>query len=197
MNPTLILASTSPYRAALLARLGLPFNAVAPKVDETPQEGETPAQLASRLSLAKAQAVAIQYSDSLVIGSDQVAELDGSALGKPGSRARAIEQLRDMSGRKLVFHSGLALLDARDGSFQVLTIPTTVEFRALTPEWIEQYVEREPAFDCAGSAKAEGLGISLMQRIQSDDPTALIGLPLIALTHMLAQRGVHVLGAQS
>lgn len=197
MNRPLILASTSPYRKSLLTRLGLPFATVVPKVDESPQDGETPANLALRLSAAKASAVAAAYPDALIIGSDQVAELDGKALGKPGSRERAVEQLRAMSGRLLVFHSGLALLDARDGNIQVLTVPTTVEFRELDAGWIEQYVAREPAFDCAGSAKAEGLGISLMRRIQSDDPTSLIGLPLIALTHMLAQRGVHVLEART
>ncbi len=193
MPQPLVLASTSPYRADLLTRLGVPFAAVSPNLDETPQPGESPRALAERLSVAKAHAVAHQCPGALIIGSDQVADLNGEALGKPGSRTAAVAQLHRMSGNTLIFHSGLALLDTRDGHVQSLTVPTTVEFRELQPAWIEAYVDREPAFDCAGSAKVEGLGISLMQRVQSDDPTALVGLPLIALVRLLANRGLHVL----
>jgi septum formation protein len=189
----LILASTSPYRAQLLARLKLQFDCVAPRTDETPSPGEPAAALAVRLSLAKAQAVAANWPDALVIGADQVAELDGAPIGKPGDRAGAIAQLAALSGRRVTFHSGLALVRAAGAQREAVCIPTTVEFRKLTAKQIEDYVGREPAFDCAGSAKCEGLGIALLERVDGSDPTALIGLPLIALTGLLERFGHPVL----
>lgn len=197
MARQVVLASTSRYRSALLDRLGIVYSSAAPNVDESPLAGENPRDLAIRLSIAKARAVGKAFPDALVIGSDQVAEMEGRPIGKPGSKSAAIAQLRAMSGKTLVFHSGVALLNARNDTVQALSVPTLVEFRVLEPAWIVAYTSREPAYDCAGSAKVEGLGISLMQRVQSDDPTALIGLPLIALTQMLADQGLHVLGARS
>jgi septum formation protein len=189
----LILASTSPYRADLLKRLGLKFERVAPRTDETPTVGEVPAALALRLSVAKAAAVAALYPTSMVIGSDQVADLDGEPLGKPGHRDAAIAQLLRLAGRTLTFHTAVAV--ATDGGARIerTSVPTTVQFRALSRRMIESYVDREPAFDCAGSAKCEGLGIALMRRVSSEDPTAIIGLPLMALTSLLGRFGVDVL----
>jgi MAF protein len=190
----LVLASTSPFRRALLARLGLPFRTVAPAVDETRLPDEAPEALVLRLAEAKARAVAGEYPDALIIGSDQVACIDGDVLGKPGSRERAIDQLVQASGRTVTFYTGLCLLDADSGRTQVLCEPFRVHFRTLTRTRIEGYVERERPFNCAGSFKSEGLGIALFERLEGDDPSALVGLPLIRLVAMLEAEGVDVLG---
>lgn len=190
MSQTLILASTSPYRRELLARLGIPFTTANPQTDESPQPGESPEQLALRLAEAKARAVASEFPDALIIGSDQVATVDSEIYGKPGDHARAVAQLRSLSGRTVNFFTGLCLLNARTGLAEVHGVPTLVTFRQLTDEEIENYLQREPAYNCAGSAKSEGLGIALLERLHGDDPTALIGLPLIALCGMLRRQGV-------
>jgi septum formation protein len=190
-RPGLVLASTSPYRRELLSRFGLPFETAAPECDETPLPGEHPATTAERLAQAKAAAVAERYPDALVIGSDQVAYCGGDTYGKPGSRPAAAQQLRSMSGRTVIFHTGLCLLNARTGIAQRSGVPTEVKFRHLSDTEIERYLDREPdALNCAGSAKSEGLGISLLEALRGDDPSALIGLPLIALGEMLRREGV-------
>jgi septum formation protein len=188
--PTLILASTSRYRRELLQRLQLPFDVVAPAVDESPQPAETAAQLASRLALAKARAVAARHPDAVIIGSDQVAELDGEPIGKPGSHARAVAQLRRMSGRTVAFRTDVAVVVARSGHVGSASVPVTVRFRRLDDHEIERYLQLEQPFDCAGSAKCEGLGIALLEAIESDDPTALVGLPLIATARLLRSAGL-------
>ncbi|OQA30059.1 MAG: Maf-like protein YceF [Betaproteobacteria bacterium ADurb.Bin341] len=193
MAPNIILASTSPYRRELLARLGLPFTTADPRTDENPLADETPEALALRLSKAKARAVAKQFPNSLIIGSDQVAIMDGQVFGKPGTHARAVEQLRILSGRTVNFFTGLCLFNSKTGRAQVLGVPTLVTFRKLTEREIESYLRREQPYQCAGAAKVEGLGIALLDRCQSDDPTALIGLPLIALRTLLRAEGVEVL----
>ena len=191
----LILASTSPYRRDLLARLRLPFDTVAPGVDEAAQPGEPPAALAARLALAKARAVAALHRDAVVIGSDQVAELDGSPLGKPGSHERAVEQLRRLRGRSVQFHTAVAVvLDALGHVGQALA-PVTVRFRAFSDDTIERYLRAEAPYDCAGSAKSEGLGIALLDSIESDDPTALVGLPLMRTCALLRAVGLEPLGS--
>lgn len=189
----LVLGSTSLYRRSLLERLQLPFEVAAPGVDETPAHGEAPAETAARLSEAKARAVALRYRDALVIGSDQVAECDGRPIGKSGHREAAIAQLRSLSGRTVVFHTGLALVDAKSGRCQTAMVDIASTFRTLDAAEIDAYVDRELPYDCSGSVKAETLGIALFDRIVSDDPTALIGLPLIALARMLRAEGVRVL----
>lgn len=191
----LILASTSRYRAELLARLGLPFETCAPGVDETPLAGESPADQSLRLALAKARAVASEAGNGLVIGSDQVAHCAGRILGKPGLHEVAVEQLRFMRGRVTHFDTALALIDAASGRAQSHIVRIDVELRNVTDAEIEAYLQREKPYDCAGSAKSEGLGIALMERISGDDPTALVGLPLIALGRMLRNEGVAILGA--
>lgn len=183
----LILASTSRYRKDLLSRLGLAFETAAPEVDETPLDGEQATDTAHRLALAKAQAVRARFPRAIIIGSDQVAVCEGVRLDKPMAHAAAVQQLRHVSGRSVTFHSAVALLNARSGRIQSRLVPTTVKFRRLADAEIERYLRREPAYDCAGSAKAEGLGISLVESIESGDPTALIGLPLIALSSMLRE----------
>jgi len=188
--PRLILASTSRYRRELLERLRLPFEARAPEVDETPIPGETPAALAERLALAKAQALAFHAPDAIVIGADQVADVDGVAVGKPGDHARATEQLRAMSGRTIVFQTGVAVVRAANGFAQVARVPVTVRFRTLSDQEIEAYLRAEQPYDCAGSAKCETLGIALLDAIESDDPTALVGLPLIRTSAMLRAAGL-------
>lgn len=188
--PELVLASTSRYRRALLQRLGLAFEALAPEVDETPHPDEPPAALAARLARAKAAAVAARRPGRWVIGSDQVAELDGAPLGKAGGRAAAIAQLRTMSGREVRFHTALCL--ARDRVLHEAADVTVVRLRRLAPEEIARYVDAERPFDCAGSFKAEGLGIALFEAIQSRDPTALIGLPLIETARLLRRAGFAV-----
>jgi 7-methyl-GTP pyrophosphatase len=188
----LVLASTSVYRRELLQRLGLPFDTFAPRVDETPLPGEAPEDTAVRLAHAKAHAATAAFPDALIIGSDQVAELDGGRLDKPGTRARAQEQLHRASDREVLFHTAVTLLDARSGRAQTRLVPTRVRFRSLTSAQIEAYLDREQPYDCAGSAKSEGLGIALLQRISGDDPTALVGLPLIDLVSLLLAAGVSV-----
>ena len=189
----LVLASTSRYRRELLARLHLPFEVAAPDVDETPLPGESPSQTALRLSVLKAQVVAAQYPDALIIGSDQVLMLDAGQLGKPGNYANAFAQLKRMQGKAMVFHTALTLLNSRTGHTQTRDVPTVVQIRQLSYAQIEHYLKKEQPYDCAGSAKSESLGIALMERMDSPDPTALIGLPLMALTGMLLNEGVDVL----
>lgn len=191
---TLVLGSTSRYRRELLARLGLPFEVSAPDVDETPSSGELPVATALRLSEAKARAVAARYEDALVIGSDQVADCDGRAVSKPGDRATAQRELRALSGRTIVFHTGIALVDAKTGRCQREMVDVVSVFRTLTDAEIDAYLDREAPYDCAGGVKSEALGIALFERITSDDPTALVGLPLIALCRMLRAEGVNVVG---
>ena len=188
----LVLASTSPYRRELLARLGIAFVVFSPGVDETPLHGEPPADTAARLAQAKAHAGAVRYPGAIVIGSDQVAELDGHRLDKPGTRERAARQLEMLSGRYADFHTAVTVVSDA-GGVQTRLVPTRVHFRALTVRQIDAYLLKEQPFDCAGSAKSEGLGIALLQRIEGTDPTALVGLPLIALTEMLQTAGVEVL----
>ncbi|WP_230971575.1 Maf family protein [Nitrogeniibacter aestuarii] len=186
----LILASTSPYRAMLLERLQLPFDTAAPNIDEAPLAGEHPAQTAERLSADKARVIAARHSSALIIGSDQVAYMGARQFGKPGTVERAIEQLRQMSGQTVTFHTGLAVINARTGHTQIRGVPTHVRFRSLSDQEISRYVEREMPLDCAGAAKVESLGISLLEALSGDDPTALIGLPLIALCDMLRAEGL-------
>jgi len=193
MPQKLILASTSPYRRELLGRLGLPFEVADPQTDESPLPDETPETLALRLSEAKAKAVAANYPDALIIGSDQVATVDGKIYGKPGTHERAVEQLKALSGKTVNFFTGLCLYNARTGHADVRGIPTLVTFRELSDSEIENYLQREPAYNCAGSAKSEGLGIALLSGMQGNDPNALVGLPLIALCDMLRRQGVSVL----
>lgn len=190
----LILASSSVYRRELLQRLRLPFECVSPAIDESARPDETPATTAVRLALEKARAVAAAHPQALIIGSDQVAELDGTPLGKPGNHANAVCQLRAMRGQRVVFHTALCLLDAASGRHQLENAVTTVLLRALTNAQIERYLQLEQPYDCAGSAKVESLGIALAEKITSDDPTALIGLPLIMLVSMLKREGIEVLG---
>ena len=186
----LVLGSTSRYRRELLARLGLPFDVSAPAVDETPLAGEGPRALALRLALAKARAVAVLHPDAIVIGSDQVADLGGQPLGKPGTHERATAQLRRMSGQTVIFQTAVAVVCQAMGFEQVDLAPVRVRFRSLDDAEIERYLRAEQPYDCAGSAKSEGLGISLLDAIDSDDPTALIGLPLIRTCRMLRAAGL-------
>jgi len=186
----LILASSSAYRRELLGRLRLPFEAIAPDIDETPLPGEAPQDTALRLARDKAQAVARLHPDALVIGSDQVATLDGAQIGKPGDHARALAQLQTMRGRRVVFHTALCLWDGRNGAFELENVQVFVDVRDLPDAELDAYLRIEQPYDCAGSAKNEGLGIALLERIDSSDPTALTGLPLIALTGMLRRAGV-------
>ncbi len=186
----LVLGSTSPYRRQLLERLRLAFTVFAPDVDETPLPGEAPRDLALRLALAKAHAVAAQHPGAVVIGSDQVADLAGQPLGKPGTHERATAQLRQMSGHSVVFQTAVAVVCPETGFEQVDLAPVVVRFRELSDAEIERYLRAEQPYDCAGSAKSEGLGISLLDAIDSDDPTALIGLPLIRTCRMLRAAGL-------
>ncbi|HCB12957.1 MAG TPA: septum formation inhibitor Maf [Gammaproteobacteria bacterium] len=189
----LILASTSPFRRELLARLGLPFTTQAPDVDETRLPGEDASALVERLAEWKARRVAGRAPAALVIGSDQVAVLNGTILGKPGDHSRAVEQLQQASGCSVIFYTGLCLLDGVSGQRQITVEPFQVVFRTLTVEMIEHYLQREQPYHCAGSFKSEGLGIALFERLEGDDPTSLIGLPLIRLVQMLEAAGVAVL----
>lgn len=186
----IVLASGSRYRAELLARLGLPFQAWSPSVDEAPLPGESCAQTAVRLARRKAEAALERFPGAWIIGSDQVAELDGRPIGKPGDRDNARRQLAAMRGRSVVFHTALCLL--AHGRAHEALVPTRVAFRDLADAEIERYLDREPAFDCAGSAKSESLGIALLSSLSGDDPTALVGLPLIALAGMLRREGAPV-----
>ena len=189
-KPTLILASTSRYRRELLQRLRLPFEVLSPGVDETPLPGEAPAALALRLALAKARAVAALRPNAVVIGSDQVADLDGLAIGKPGTHERATEQLRLLSGRQAVFQTAVAVVRVDSAFEQVVLAPVSVRFRALSDAEIEHYLRAEQPYDCAGSAKCETVGIALLESIDSDDPTALVGLPLIRTCALLRAAGL-------
>lgn len=191
-KPQLILASTSPFRRTLLARLGLPFETANPAVDEALLAGESPEAGALRLSEAKARAVAGQHRDALIIGSDQVACLDGQIFGKPGTHDNALRQLQVMRGRRVNFFTGLCLLNARTGNAHRRGVATLVTFRNLTDEEIESYLHKEKPYHCAGSAKSEGLGIALIAKIDGEDPNALIGLPLIALCDLLRIENVSV-----
>ena len=189
-RPTLILASISRYRRELLERLRLPFEVRSPGVDETPLPGEPPATLAQRLALVKAQAVAALFPDAVVIGSDQVADLDGEAIGKPGTHERAVAQLRAMRGRSVVFQTAVAVVRGSTGYVGTGLAPVTVRFRQLSDADIERYLRAEEPYDCAGSAKVETLGIALLDAVESDDPTALIGLPLIRTCALLRAAGI-------
>jgi septum formation protein len=186
----LVLASTSPYRRELLARLRLPFEVRAPQVDERPRDGETPAETALRLALAKADAVAADDVEAVVIGSDQVADLDGRAVGKPGDHERARAQLKAMRGRAVIFRTAVAIVCGASGFRAVAQVPVTVRFRDLSDAEIERYLRAETPYDCAGSAKIETLGIALVASVDSTDPTALIGLPLICTCTLLRQAGI-------
>lgn len=190
---TVVLGSTSRYRRELLSRLHLPFEVAAPEVDETPQAGESPRDLALRLALAKARAVAARHPGAVVIGSDQVADLSGEPLGKPGTHERAVLQLQRMRGQTVVFQTALAVVCIETGFEQVDLAPVRVKFRDLSDAEIENYLQIEKPYDCAGSAKSEGLGIALLESIDNDDPTALVGLPLIRTARMLRAAGVQLL----
>ena len=189
----LILGSTSPYRRELLERLRIPFEVAAPDVDETAHAGETPKQLACRLAMAKARAVAAEFPDCVVIGSDQVADLDGQTLGKPGNHARATAQLRQMRGKTVIFQTAVAVVCQETGFAQMDLAQVKVLFRDLSDDEIEIYLLAETPYDCAGSAKSEGLGIALLESIENDDPSALVGLPLIRTCRMIRAAGVKVL----
>ncbi len=199
--PRLILASSSTYRRELLSRLQLPFDVMVPDLDESPLAGETPAVTALRLARAKAEAVAARAPGSLVIGSDQVATMGDDQIGKPGNHANALRQLQAMRGRQVVFHTALCLIDDRastpEARVQLADVQTTVRFRDLPDAELDAYLHIEQPYDCAGSAKNEGLGIALLASIESDDPTALTGLPLIALTTMLRRAGLTFFGASA
>jgi septum formation protein len=190
MPAAIVLASSSPYRRQLLERLQLPFDVEAPEVDEASRAGETPLQLARRLALLKASTVGLRHPNAIVIGSDQVAEADGVTIGKPGGHQDALRQLLQMQGRTVLFHSALAVVRRADGHSEVDCVDTLVRFRRLSREALEAYLLIERPYDCAGSAKIESLGICLVEAVRSDDPTALIGLPLIRLISMLAGCGV-------
>ena len=189
----LILGSTSRYRRELLERLGVAFEAASPTFDETPLAGEEASGTALRLALGKARSLAARFPDALIIGADQVASSEGLRMDKPGSHENALRQLRVLSGKTARFDTAVALLDARSGEAQSRVVECRVRFRALDPARIEAYLRREQPYDCAASAKAEGLGIALIERIDTEDPTSLIGLPLIALTSMLERAGLPVL----
>ena len=189
-RPPLVLGSTSPYRRDLLARLRLDFSVNAPRVDETPRAGEAPAQLAQRLALEKAQEVASRHPGAIVIGADQVAELDGQPIGKPGNHDRAVAQLQAMRGRQVVFHTAVAVVRPDTGFARGLLAQVAVHFRTLTDAEIDRYLRLEQPYDCAGSAKCETLGIALLDRIDSDDPTALVGLPLMRTCALLRLAGI-------
>jgi septum formation protein len=188
MTARLLLASTSPYRRELLSRLCIPFDVARPEVDETPHPGELPLALAQRLAAAKAATIATREGDAWVIGSDQVAELDGQPLGKPGGRDQALAQLAAMSGRNVAFRTALCVMHRDQGGFEAVDT-TVVRFRSLAGDEIARYVDAEHPFDCAGSFKSEGLGIALFEAIETSDPTALVGLPLIATARLLRMAG--------
>jgi septum formation protein len=193
MKQTLILASSSEYRRELLLKLQIPFSGISPHVDETPLAGEKPQETALRLAQVKAKKVGSDYPHALVIGCDQVATMDGEQLGKPLNHNNATKQLQKMRGREVTFHSALCLYNAATGNMQALVVPYLVRFRQLTDEQIENYLAKEQPYHCAGSAKSEGLGIALIDRMLGEDPNALIGLPLIKLITMLKNEGVDVI----
>jgi len=194
--PRLVLGSTSRYRRELLERLRLPFDVDRPAVDETPRSGEAPAALAERLALEKAREVATRHPGAVVIGSDQVADLDGRAIGKPGTHERAVAQLRSMRGRTVVFQTAVAVVNPAAGFEALRRVPVQVRFRSLSDDEIETYLRLEEPYDCAGSAKSETLGIALLEALTSDDPTSLVGLPLIATCELLRQAGIDPLAAR-
>ncbi len=194
-RPDLILASSSPARRELMTRLKVPFRAVSPEVDETPLPGESPEELVLRLAEAKARAVAERHPAALVIGSDQVAVMEGAIVGKPGSHEKAVQQLQAASGNRITFHTGLCLFNPERGSIQLERIPSIVWFRRLHSQQIENYLRKEQPYGCAGSFRSEGLGITLIERLEGDDPNALVGLPLIRLVRMLEQEGFDLLAA--
>lgn len=189
----LVLASTSPYRRDLLARLGIPFEVAAPDVDETPLAGESPDDTAQRLSVLKAKAVATSFPDALIIGSDQVALLDGKHIGKPGSHEKAVAQLQAMRGKTLEFHTALTLLNSKTGKIQTENVPVRLVMRNYSDAQIEAYLRKDQPYNCCGSARSESLGIALIARYETEDPNALVGLPLIKLVEMLANEGLDVL----
>ena len=189
----LILASSSPFRRELLARLMIPFEVVVPDVDETPRQDESPQLLVERLAIAKAQAVAMKQPDALVIGSDQVAVHSGAIVGKPLTHERAVEQLKTASGKTVTLYTGLALVNSSSGRVQSEVVPYGVTFRALTDHQIETYLRKEQPYHCAGSVKSEGLGVALLERFDGEDPATLIGLPLIRLIRMLENEGLTVI----
>ncbi len=191
-NPQIVLASTSPFRRELLARLGLPFETANPATDETALPGETPEATSLRLSEAKARAVAALFPEALIIGSDQVACLGDQIFGKPGSHDKAVKQLQTMRGHTVNFYTGLCLLNARTGKTHVRGVPTLVTFRDLTDDEIENYLRKEQPYNCAGSAKSEGMGIAIIARMEGEDPNALIGLPLIALCDLFREENIKV-----
>jgi len=195
LNPgrALVLGSTSPYRRELLKRLRIPFDVASPEVDETPQIGESPRDLALRLALAKAQAVAVLHPEAVVIGSDQVADLDGHPLGKPGAHTKAVEQLQRMRGQVVIFQTAVSVVCLANGFADTQLAAVKVKFRDLSDDEIEAYLRAEEPYDCAGSAKSEGLGIALLESIDNDDPTALVGLPLIRTCQMIRAAGVRIL----
>ena len=190
---SLVLGSTSPYRRELLQRLHIPFEIAAPEVDETPHPGEAPRELAQRLALAKAMAVAHLFPDAVVIGSDQVADLWGTPLGKPGTHEKAVVQLRQMRGQTVIFQTAVSVVCLKSGFEDSSLAAVKVTFRDLSDHEIENYLRAEQPYDCAGSAKSEGLGIALLASIDSDDPTALVGLPLIRTCQMLRAAGIELL----
>lgn len=192
-QPRLILASSSPYRRALLSRLEIPFESVSPDIDESVQPDETPEALVERLSVEKAKSVASNQASALVIGSDQVAVQAGQIVGKPGSHDLAVQQLRQASGQTVTLYTGLALINSDTGAVQSEVVPFVVVFRELNDEMIERYLRREQPYDCAGSLKSEGLGIALLERLDGDDPSTLIGLPLIRLVRLLEKEGVQII----
>lgn len=189
----LVLASTSPFRKAILERLGIPFVTAAPAVDEQARPGEAPEELVARLSEAKARAVADQFPDALIIGSDQVAVVDGKIVGKPGTHEAALQQLRNASGHTVRFVTGLCVLNSVSGNAEVEVVPFEVTFRPLSDAQIERYLQREKPYNCAGSFRSEGLGIALFEKMHGDDPNALIGLPLIRLITLLGNAGLSVI----
>ncbi|MEN8170975.1 MAG: Maf family protein [Pseudomonadota bacterium] len=189
----LVLGSTSPFRRQLLEKLGLPFDTASPETDETPLQGETPEQLVARLAEAKARAVARQYPEALIIGSDQVAVNEGEILGKPHTHDKAMEQLRNASGKHVRFLTGLCLYNAATNHAQVEVVPFDVVFRNLTDEMIDNYLKTEQPYNCAGSFKSEAMGIALFEKLEGEDPNTLIGLPLIRLVRMLETEGLRVI----
>lgn len=189
----IVLASTSKYRSQLLSTLQIPFKTIAPEVDETPLDGEDARQTSLRLAEMKARAVAHRFPDALIIGSDQVALLNGAQLGKPMTHENATAQLRAMRGNTVIFHTALSLLDTQTGHSESEVVETRVKFRHLSDQQIERYLHKEQPYHCAGSAKSEGLGIALIEQIEGSDPNALIGLPLISLVNMLQKQGVDII----
>ena len=193
LDQQLVLASSSPFRKQLLERLMVPFETISPDIDESPLEGETPRELVERLAIEKAKAVADTYPKALIIGSDQVALHGDTIVGKPHTHERAVEQLKQASGKSITLYTGLALFNASSGAMQSLVEPFTVHFRTLSDETIENYLQKERPYNCAGSVRSEALGVALIERYEGDDPAALIGLPLIRLVSMLKNEGYPLL----